>query len=337
MTLLTSIAMFVAGVLLLVKGADWLVEHAALLAEGLGVPRMAVGLTVVAFGTSAPELAAAVGASLRTNAENPLVNQLAIGAVVGSNIANIGLIMGVGALLAPIVSTRAARNKEMPLMLGIMAVGWGSLAFGMVERWEGALLFAGVILYTWTTYAASRGTDELPAEVLDNEQIEAELAKPRTAKWWLRHVGLVAAGIVGLTAGAEMLVRGSVSLAGMLGVPELVIGLTMVALGTSLPELATAISAARHRETELLLGNIIGSNVFNTLCVIGAAALIRPIVVPDSMLYIDGPVMMGVALIAWGMMLLRRRLKRIDGVVLLCFYAGYVTQVVLTADELPTP
>ena len=334
-----AIVLFVIGVYLLVKGADWLVEHAALLAEGLGVPHMVVGLTVVAFGTSAPELAAGLGASIRTTAEQPLVNQLALGAVVGSNIANIGLILGVGAVLFPIVSDRSVRRKEIPLMLLVMAIGWGAMFGGVISRVEGAVLLGGVILYTWDAYAASRrGKKIAMVEALDEEEaeeFEEELAKAHTPRWWVRHALMVVIGIVGLTAGAELLVRSSVSIARTFGVSEVVIGLTMVALGTSLPELATAISAAKKKHTELLLGNVIGSNVFNTLCVVGATALVRPITVPGEVVRIDAVVMLGVSALAWAMVLTRKHMGRVEGAVLLAAYLAYVGYVVFTAKSPP--
>lgn len=327
-----AIVLFLVGVVLLVKGADWLVEHAALLAEGLGVPHMVVGLTVVAFGTSAPELAAGVGASLRTTAENPLVNQLALGAVVGSNIANVGLILAVGACMFPVVSGRRVWRKEIPLMLLVMGVGWLAMLGGWIGRLEGGVLLGCVVLYTWDAYAAGRrGTAIAMVETPHGEEIEEELALAHTPRWWVRHLLMVVLGIVGLTIGAEGLVRGSVSIATALGVSQMVIGLTMVALGTSLPELATAISAARKRHTEILLGNVIGSNVFNTLCVLGVAALVRPIGVPRETLLVDAPVMMGVSALAWLMVVTRRHLGRVEGAVLLAAYAGYVGWVVVSA------
>lgn len=327
-----AIILFVLGVVLLVKGADWLVEHAALLAEGMGVPHMVVGLTVVAFGTSAPELAAGVGASIRTTAADPMVNQLALGAVIGSNIANVALILAVGAMLFPIVSQRSVRERELPLMLLAMAIGWATMLGGSVGRVEGAVLVAGVVLYTWDAYAAARrGKQVAMVEPPHEQEIEQELARRHTGLWWVRHVLMVTIGIIGLTGGAELLVRSSVEIARSLGVSQMVIGLTMVAVGTSLPELATAIAAARKRHTEILLGNVIGSNVFNTLCVLGAAALVRPIAVERNSIRVDAPVMMAVGAIAWLMVLTRKHLGRLEGAVLLAIYAGYVAWVVVSA------
>lgn len=332
MSVWLAIVLFVVGVVLLVKGADWMIEHAALLAEGLGVPHMVVGLTIVAFGTSAPELAAGIGSSVRTTDAEPLVNQLALGAVIGSNIANIALILGVGAMLFPLVSQRSVWRKEIPLMLLAMGAGWLAMFGGWITRLEGGLLFGAVCLYTWDAYAAARRGKAVPMIEGPHEgEREQELAREHTPRWWLRHTVMVVVGIVGLTAGAEMLVRGSVEIAGRLGVPEMVIGLTMVALGTSLPELATAVSAARKRHTEILLGNVIGSNVFNSLCVLGATALVRPVEVPRSTVMVDAPVMMGVGALAWVAVLTRRHMGRLEGLLLLAVYAGYVGWVVFSA------
>ncbi len=319
-----AIGMVVVGVVLLVKGADWLVEHAALLAEGFGVPHMVVGLTIVAFGTSAPELAAGVGASLRG------VGGLALGAVVGSNIANIGLILGVGGLLFPIVSGRAVKRKEIPLMLVVMGVGWIAMLGGQIGRLEGALLLAAVCLYTWDAYAASRqGKEIAKVKVPHEEEIKRELAMKHDSGWWVRHAVMVVAGIAGLTGGAELLVQSAVSIAERLGISEVVIGLTMVAFGTSLPELATAIRAAMKRHTDLLLGNVIGSNVFNTLCVLGVTAMVKPIPVSDSTVRGDAVVMMGIGILAWAMVCVRKHIGRVEGLMLLAGYAGYVGWVVM--------
>lgn len=320
--------LFIAGVVFLVKGADWLVEHSAILAEGLGVPHIVVGLTVVAFGTSAPELAAGIGASIRD------VGELALGTVIGSNIANIALILGVSSFIAPLACPRTIAVKEMPLMLLAMGVGWATFVGGSIGRLEGAVLFTLVVMYTWHTYRASKREPAVYEHpVPDEEELEAELAAPRGRRWWIRHGLMVGVGIVGLTAGAEMLVRSTVELAERMGVSEVVIGLTMVALGTSLPELATAIRAAMKRHTEILLGNVIGSNVFNTLCVLGATAMVRPIPVPRSSIAIDAPVMMGVAVLAWIMASARRRLSWWEGAVLLTVYAVYVGYVLLTTQS----
>jgi len=318
--------MFFAGLVLLVKGADWLVDHAAVVAEGLGVPHMVVGLTIVAFGTSAPELAAGIGSSIRG------VGELALGAVVGSNIANVALILGASAMIFPIVSARTIRTKEIPLMLAIMLLGWGAMLGGEIGRIEGAVLFAGVFVYTWHTYTASRREPHVfEHELEDGQVVELELAKCRGTGWWARHILMVGLGIAALTGGAELLVRGTVAIAERFGIPEIVIGLTMVAVGTSLPELATSIRAAMKRHTEIMLGNIIGSNVFNTLCVLGVTALVRPIPVPRGALVVDAPVMMATAFLTWGMVCTRKHIGRVEGGVLLGAYALYVIYVVVEA------
>ncbi len=330
MPLWLAIGLFVIGMVLLVKGADWLVDHAAVIAEGLGVPHMVVGLTIVAFGTSAPELAAGIGSSVRG------VGELALGAVVGSNIANVALILGSAALIFPIVSARTIRTKEIPLMLAAMLLGWAAMLGGRVGRVEGAALFACVLVYTWHTYAASKKEPRVfEHEIVDGEEIERELAARHDRRWWLKHSLLVLAGIGALTAGAELLVRGAVAMAQRFGVPEIVIGLTIVAVGTSLPELATSVRAAMKRRTDILLGNVIGSNVFNTFCVLGVTAMVRPVPVPRSTMWVDSPAMMGAGLMAWAAVATRKHIGKVEGAVMLAAYGAYVAYVVLAAKPAP--
>jgi cation:H+ antiporter len=326
MSLWLIVLMLVAGLVLLVKGADWLVDHAAVIAEALGIPHIVVGLTIVAFGTSSPELAAGIGSSIRG------VGELALGAVVGSNIANVALILGTGALIFPVVSARIIRTKEVPLMLVAMLLGWGMMLGGDIGRIEGAVLLACIVAYAWHTYAAAQKEPRaFEHEPPHEDEIRQELTRRHSAGWWAKHAGLVLAGIAGLTAGAELLVRSTIELAKQLGVPEIVIGLTVVAVGTSLPELATSIRAAMKRRTDILLGNVIGSNVFNTLCVLGATALIRPIPVPRSTLFVDAAAMMGFGVLAWIMIATRKHIGKVEGAVLLAAYAGYVLYVVMSA------
>ncbi|VAX41503.1 hypothetical protein MNBD_PLANCTO03-1842, partial [hydrothermal vent metagenome] len=194
------------------------------------------------------------------------------------------------------------------------------------------LLFAAVCLYTWDAYAASRRGKEITTiEVPHEEEIEKELAKGHNPGWWMKHAVLVLVGIVCLTGGAELLVRSTVSIAERLGVSEVVIGLTMVAFGTSLPELATAVRAAMKRHTDLLLGNVIGSNVFNTLCVLGVTSMVKPIPVLGETVRGDATVMMGIGLLAWAIVCLRKHIGRVEGLVLLAGYGGYVGWVVMRA------
>jgi len=240
--------------------------------------------------------------------------------------------VAVGACLHPVESGRRAWRKETPLRLRARGLGWFTMLGGWIGRMEGGVLLGCVVLYTWDAYAAGRrGKAIAMVEPPHGEEIEEELALEHTPRWWVRHVVMVALGIAGLTVGAECLVRGSVAIATALEVSQMVIGLTMVAVGTSLPELATTISAARQRRTEIMLGNVIGSNVFNTLCVLGVAALVRPIGVPRETLLVGAPVMMGVSALAWLMVVTRRHLGRVEGAVLLAAYGGYVAWVVVSA------
>lgn len=321
MSLPVALLLFVVGIVLLVKGADWLIEHAALLAEGLGVPHMVVGLTIVAFGTSAPELAAGVGSAYRG------VGGLALGTVIGSNIANMALILGAAALIAPLSSPRVIKFKEIPIMLVVLLIGVGTMLGNRITRLEGAGLFGLVILYTLYAYKASKHEPEVfehDVPTPEQEQKDAALAQTMPAFWWAKHVFFLVIGAVCLTGGAELLVRSATDLAHRIGIPEIVIGLTMVAIGTSLPELATSIRAACKGHSELLLGNVIGSNVFNTLCVLGATAMTKPIKVTKAALTIDGPMMLVICLLIWILICLRKTIGRLEGSILLAIYLGYI-------------
>lgn len=314
---------FVAGLVLLVKSADWLVLGGALVAEGLGVRPLVVGLTIVAFGTSAPELAAAVGAAVRDHGE------IVIGTVVGSNIANVALILGVASLIRPVPCRRPVVVREMPIMLVATTLGAAAMLGGNVNRWEGIALTAGILVYVALAYRVARRAPELfEADVLKLDP-PPEGGFPPT--WWIKNAALVLFGSAGLALGAHLLITGAESLARWLGVSELVIGLTVVALGTSLPELFTSARAAMTSHSDIAVGNVVGSNVFNTLCVMGVASLIAPLPVPEATVARDVPVMLGVAGLALFLMAPRKRLTRPAGLVLLVTYAAYVAALAVAS------
>lgn len=300
------------GLVLLYYGGGALVSGASSLAARLGISVLIIGLTVVAFGTSAPELAATLSASLRGS------NDMAVGNIVGSNIANVGLILGLGAAFLAIPASRGMLRSEIPLMLlsmGLMAL---LLWLGGLSRLDGLALFVLLLGYlAWQFYQARRG--EAVAAVAEAEEA-AEPSRPVPMS-----LGLVVLGLALLVAGAQALVTGATDIARGFGVPERVIGLTLVAVGTSLPELATTIVTVLRRETELLVGNIVGSNVFNSLGILGVAAVVTPLPASAGG-ELDLLVMMGFGLLLW-LLMARGVLPRWGGGVLLLGYAAYTASL----------
>ncbi len=319
MTLGFAAVAFVVGLVLLVKGADWLVHGSGSIAEGAGISKLVVGLTVVAFGTSAPELAATIGASLKEGAEG-----LVVGAVVGSNIANLALILGVSGVMRWLPCDRGVVYREMPIMIGVMALGVVAMLGGSVTRVEGVGMVALLAIYIAYQYMSSR-----KARVLEREKAahleEPPLKNPKG--WWFKQIGLVLIGVACLTGGAELLVRGSVTIATALGVPEFIVGLTMVAFGTSLPELATSIRAAMRGHSELAVGNIVGSNVFNVLGVLGVTSAIFGAEVPQAAMQRDVWVMLALGVVLVPMLRVGWGLGRLGGSFLLAVYAAYLVTV----------
>jgi cation:H+ antiporter len=322
------------GFVLLYFGADWLVRGAASLARSLGISPVVIGLTVVAFGTSAPELVVSVISSVQDK------SMIAVGNVVGSNICNIALVLGAAAAVMPISADRSVVRRDIPLMLGISLYLLLLSMDSHVSRLEGATLFAGVIGYTLFNYfiavkesrracaveAAASGCPE-PAVKARVDEIGHIASRPR-------QVLMIIAGIAGVVIGADTMIDAAVAIMKNMGVSEKFIGLTVVALGTSLPELATSIVAALKRQMDISIGNLVGSNVFNILSVIGAAAIVRPIPIPggfiESGLVIDYAVMMGISLLPWILMRRDRTVKRWGGLLLLGCYAAYLAHLLQT-------
>jgi cation:H+ antiporter len=302
-----SFVLVILGVAFLYFGGEALVKGASHLARALGVSPLVVGLSVVAFATSAPELAVTVMATLADR------DALAVGNVVGSNIANVGLILGSAALLGRIAANPSFLRREVPFMIAVSASLWPVLSNDQMSRPEGALLFAVLLLFLWYLLRTGRR----PAE-------SQELyATPPLSVW--KSSLLVALGLALLVVGARVMVVGAVDIARALGVTERVIGLTMVAFGTSLPELASSLVAARRGQGDILLGNIVGSNVFNVLCVLGLAAAVRPLDVPYQSIELDFWVMMAFSLALLPVLHRRLPLQKLQGPFLLVPYLAYVT------------
>ncbi|GEK71859.1 sodium:calcium antiporter [Halomonas halophila] len=305
----------VAGLILLVWSAERFVDGAAATSARLGLSPLLIGMLVIGFGTSAPEL---VVSAIAAGQGNP---GLALGNAFGSNIANIGLILGLVALIAPLAVHSGMVRRELPVLGGATALS-AVLLLGGVVRLEGALLL--LVLVAFMAYSVIRGlrdgTDPLSADT------EAELAThPMSLKAAL---GWTLLGLVLLVASSRLLVWGAVDIAQSLGVSDLVIGLTVVAVGTSLPELASAISALRRGEHDLVLGNVVGSNLFNTLGVVGLAAVIAPIETGREVLLRDWSMMAAMTMLMLVFALGRRgrqgRINRLEGGVLLAMYVAYI-------------
>ena len=309
-TLLASLVLLdflslAGGLALLVGAASILVRGASALALRFGLSPLVVGLTVVAFGTSAPELVVSIQAALAG------ADGIAVGNVVGSNIANIGLVLGLAVLIRPIVSDESVLRRELPALLGATVLGTVFLADREVTRLEGAALVLGLVAYmVWSLREARRQRDAA-----------TDLTVPTGSPW--RDALFVGLGLGGLIVGADVFVGGAVGLAEVAGVPNAVIGLTVVALGTSMPELATSLVAAARGESEIAVGNVVGSNLFNVLGILGLSSLVSPLAAPGLSL-VDVAVMAILALVLVPMMWTGRRLARIEGGVLVAGYVGYV-------------
>ncbi len=321
--------LFIAGFVLLIVGAESLVRGASRLAEAAGISAFVVGLTVVAYGTSAPELAVTIQS---TFAEPPQPD-LAVGNVVGSNISNVLLVLGIAAVVAPLIVSRNVVRAGAPLMIGVSVLMWLLSLDGVIGRVDGIILFTGSMCYTVITVVRSRrGTRAARAELASQHGDSHPARRPLDI---LRDIVLVGVGLVMLTVGARWLVDGAVSLAEHFGVSELIIGLTIVAIGTSLPEVATSVVAVCRGQRDLAVGNVIGSNVFNILLVLGACGIVAPdgVAVSDVALHFDIPVMVIVAVACLPVFFLDSMIARWEGIVFLLYYAAYVIYLCLTAME----
>ena len=310
--MLMAIGAIIAGLILLVWSADKFVEGSATTASHFGMPPLLIGMVVVGFGTSAPEMAVS---ALAASQGNP---GLALGNAYGSNITNIALILGITALLAPIAVHSQVMRKELPILILVTAFAGWQLWDGNLSRMDAiGLMLVFVALIGWSIYQSFRQPDDALAKEMTEEVHTMPLRK---ALLWL------VVGLLLLIVSSRILVWGAVDLATMFGISDLVIGLTIVAVGTSLPELASSIIAARKGEHDLALGNILGSNLFNTLAVVGIAGLIAPMSVAPEVLARDFPVMGALTLVLFAMCYGFRgagRINRFDGGALLLAFVAY--------------
>lgn len=322
--MLEHILMFVLGLAALTLGAELLVRGAAKMALTLGISPLVVGLTIVAFGTSAPEMAVSAGAALNGSGD------LAIGNVVGSNIANILLILGLSALIVPLAVDEQIIRQEIPIMIGTFLLFVVFALDGNIGRGEAALLFILVIVYTTFLVTQSRRASKTTEAEFADEMPDT------TSRWdahWSVQALLVLGGLALLVVGADWLVDAAVAVAQIFGVSDLVIGLTVVAVGTSMPEIATSLVAAFRGQRDIAVGNVIGSNIFNVLACLGFAGMIADggIMVSEAARNFDLWVMMAVGLACLPIVVTGREIARWEGGVFIAYYCAYTLYLVLAA------
>ena len=322
----STLLLFVVGGVLLVAGAELLVRGASRLAIAAGISPLVVGLTVVAFGTSSPEMAVTVGSAYAGDAD------VALGNVVGSNIFNVLFILGVSALVAPLVVAQQLVRLDVPIMIGTSVLALLLALDGRVGRLDGLVLFAGIVAYTLFLIRQSR--KETSAAVQDEYEEAFGGEQRKRSSWWL-NIAFIGVGLALLVLGADWFVEAAITTATALGVSELVIGLTIVAAGTSLPELATSILATIRGERDIAVGNVVGSNIFNILAVLGFGSIVAPAGIPVSpgALSFDVPVMIAVAVATLPIFFSGYTIARWEGIVFLGYYVAYTVYLVLQSSE----
>jgi len=342
MELLIDFGWLTLGLVLLYFGAEWLVQGAASLSLKIGLAPLIVGLTVVAFGTSAPELLV----SLQANLEDPPKGGFALGNIIGSNICNIALILGVAAMIRPIPVPRDVIKRDLPLMVlvtlgfvwilnptGANVLGWLS-DFSGEKLYESKVIFVEAIILVvvllgfiiLSIVSGLKSNEEAEVEGMDSEEVEA--AKKAPASKVLFFVFLVIIGLAVLAVGANRLIEGGVGIAKSFGVSDVIIALTLVSLGTSLPELATSIIASRKKQGDIIVGNVIGSNLFNILAVIGVTGVVAPLI-SSELGQLDILLMLGLTFLGSILMLTKKTLGRVEGGIMLLIYAGYIVYLYL--------
>jgi len=321
-----TILLFIAGLVVLIVGAELLVRGASRLAAAFGVSPLVIGLTIVAIGTASPEVAVSLKAAAAGQAD------LTLGNVLGSNIFNILFILGVTSIVAPIVIAEQLIRKDVPIMLGVSLLTFALAWDGKLGWLDGVVLFLGLIAYMVFALRQSRAESREVQEEYAEEFAEKE---PHTAKTTVLNGVFILIGLGLLVLGSNWLVDSAVQIAQAIGVSELVIGLTIVAVGTSLPEIATSVIAALKGESDIAVGNAVGSNIFNLLGVLGIGALVAPdgISVAAGVMQFDLPVMAFVALVTLPIFYIDNRVSRVEGGLLITYYVIYISYVVLRAAE----
>ena len=327
---ITTILMLIAGLVLLVAGAEVLVKGASRIALMFGLSPLVIGLTIVAYGTSSPELMVSIQSSLAGQPD------IALGNVVGSNIFNVLLILGVSALITPLVVAQQLIRLDVPILIGISCL---TLMFGLdgkISRVDGAIFLMGIILYT--TFLLIQSRKERNPEVTEEYEREYGDATVRSPQKIAINIGFVVVGLGLLVLGSKFLVDSSIAIARSFGISELVIGLTLVAAGTSLPELATSFVASIRGERDIAVGNVIGSNIFNILAVLGGSSLFSSegLTVSASALRFDIPVMIAVAVICLPVFITGQLIARWEGLLFLSYYVAYTAYLIMDSANYET-
>jgi cation:H+ antiporter len=321
-----AIVFLILGLVLLVFSADFLVKGAARLAAAVGISPLVVGLTVVAFGTSAPELAVSVMSAFKGQAD------IALGNVVGSNIFNVLVILGISAMIIPLVVNQQLVRFDVPVMIGLSFLMFFLGMDGRIGRIDGVILFGIAIAYTVFLIRQSR-RETNSAVVEEYEKEFGAAAKEGPA--WVKNISFIVLGIGGLVLGSNWLVDGAVMIARHFGISELVIGLTIISVGTSLPEVATSIVAALKGERDIAVGNVVGSNIFNIVSVLGLASIVSPngISVPSAALHFDIPFMIAIAVACLPVFFTGYVITRLNGAVFLAFYGSYLAYLIMQSTQ----
>lgn len=329
MTTTLSILLFlIGGLTCLTIGAETLLKGATRLAVAWGITPLVVGMTVVAYGTSAPEVAVTVQAVY----SDPPQPDLAIGNVVGSNISNILLVLGIASLVAPLLVSRSLVRFSVPIMIAAAGLVWGMSLDGQIGKLEGIGLLSGAVLFSVISVLRSRAQTAARARAYPGD-----LPPPvtRTGRTTILNLVAIGAGLALLVLGSRWLVEGATQIARLLNVSELIVGLTIVAVGTSLPEIATSLVASIRNQRDIAVGNVVGSNIFNLLLVLGFCATLspEPVRVQSSALRFDIPIMFAVSLAAWPIFYTEWTIKRWEGFAFLVFYGAYTMFLYLQATQ----
>lgn len=308
MELVFNFLLVAAGLAMLYFGAEWLVRGSIAISNKLGVSQLVIGLTVVAFGTSTPELAVSISSAMQG------LSDVALGNVVGSNIVNMGAILGISAIVSPIIVSKSAIRKEVPIMIGVSFLLLAIILDGKIDLVDGILLVVGIIVFVWYSYKSSKkdtDIEEIPVSQILQKNV------------FSKSIVFMVAGLLLLTGGSFLTVDNAVIIGTSFGVSELFMGLTVVAIGTSLPELITSAVAARKGHSDLSIGNIVGSNIFNILAILGISSLISGITVSEQIL-IDVGIMFAFSLLLIPIMRSGFVISRKEGIVLVAGYVAYV-------------